>query len=249
MRQVSAALRAAIDAGERVVKSVFTIDWDNDGVQTLDDLSHQVGKISATQSLESSLPPQVQVVPGVAVAELTASIERGNVFRYDVPVALRSVTTASSGSGAATSISITRPAGALEGDVMLLSVMLSSDFSNPVSQFTYYDMIRGTNVPWTVMSVRGDGVNFSDPAFARVEGVLLTRRVTSTEPETYTITVPPNGTAVYVASAVNIGWSRQPDVGDAATGHRRPARFDDRRVLRRLILPGEWFCVLTKHDR
>ncbi len=205
MRQVSAALRAAIDAGERVVKSVFTIDWDNDGVQTLDDLSHQVGKISATQSLESSLPPQVQVVPGVAVAELTASIERGNVFRYDVPVALRSVTTASSGSGAATSISITKPAGALEGDVMLLSVMLSSDFSNPVSQFTYYDMIRGTNVPWTVMSVRGDGVNFSDPAFARVEGVLLTRRVTSTEPETYTITVPPNGTAVYVASAVNIG--------------------------------------------
>jgi len=207
MRQVSAALRAAIDAGERVVRSVFTVDWDNDGVQDLDDLTHQIGRVSATQSLESSLPAQVQVVPGVAVAELTASVERGNRFRYDVPVTLRGVTSASSGSGTVTTITVPRPSDAREGDIMLLSVFISG---NPVTlgiggQFAYYDITRGTNVPWVVMSVRGDGVSFSDTAYARVEGVLLARRVTSTEPSIYTISVPPDGVAVFVGSAVNIG--------------------------------------------
>lgn len=206
MRQVSAALRAAIDAGERVIRSVFTVDWDNDGIQDIDDMTHQVGRIGLTQSLESSLPPQVQVVPGVAIAELTADIERGNRFRYDVPVTLRSVTSASSGSGRVTSISVTRPSGALVGDVMLLSVFISSTSGpNVGTQIAFYDMINGTNVPWTIVSVRGDGINFSDPAFARIEGVLLARRVTATEPTTYTIAVPPDGTANYVAAAVNIG--------------------------------------------
>lgn len=208
MRQVSAALRAAIEAGERIVKSVFTVDWDLDGVQTtIDDFTHQIGSVDVTQSLESSLPQQVQVVPGVAVAELTATIERGNRFRYDVPVLLRNITSASSGASSVTTITITTPAGAREGDVMLLSVFISSKFNatNPGAQFLYYDLIRGTNVPWTVMSVRGDGVNFSDPAFARIEGILLARRVTATEPSTYTIAVPPDGTAIFVGAAVNIG--------------------------------------------
>lgn len=206
MRVVSSALRAAIDAGERVVRSVFTVDWDSDGIQDLDDLTHQVGRIGLTQSLESSLPPQVQVVPGVAVAELTADIERGNRFRYDVPVTLRSVTSASSGNAMVKTISVTRPADARVGDVMLMSVFISATLGIDVgTKIAFYDMINGTNVPWTIMSVRGDGVSFSDPAFARIEGVLLARRVTATEPAVYTIAVPPDGNAIFVASAVNVG--------------------------------------------
>lgn len=209
MRQVSAALRAAIDAGERVVRSVFTVDWDTDGIQDLDDLSHQTSGIALSQSLESSLPQQVQVVPGVAVGELTATIERGNRFRYDVPVTLRSVTSASSGSSNVTTITVPRPSGAREGDVMLLSVFIGATANTTSlglgSQIAYYDITRGTNVPWTVMSVRGDGTNFLSPSYARVEGLLLARRVTTNEPTQYTIAVPPDGSAIFVGAAVNVG--------------------------------------------
>lgn len=207
MRNVSAALRAAIDAGERVVRTTFTVDWDLDGVQDIDDLSHHLGNVALTQSLESSLPLQVQAVPGVAVAELTASIERGNRFRYDVPVTLRGVGSASSGSSQVTTITVPKPAGAREGDVMLLSVFISANQNglNTTKSFSNYDVTRGTNVPWVVMSTRGDGLSSLDAAYARVEGLLLSRRVTATEPAVYTIAVPPDATAIYVGAAVNIG--------------------------------------------
>lgn len=204
MRQVSAALRAAIDAGERAIKSRLTIDWDADGIQDLDDMSHQVGTISATQSLESSLPLQVQVVPGVAVAELDAQIIRGNQFRYAIPTTFRSLTS-NSGAGV-TTISVARPSTVREGDVILMAVFISTTFSiGAGSSFTSYDINHDTNVPWVVMAVRGDGVNFESSSFARVEGMLLMRRATASEPATYIINVPPISTAIYVAAVVNVG--------------------------------------------
>lgn len=206
MRAVSAALRAAIDSGERVIRSVFTVDWDADGVQGIDDMSRQVGGIGLNQSLESSLPTAVQVVPGAAVAELTAELERGNRFRYDVSVSLRGVTSNSSGSTtASTTIEVTRPPDAREGDVMLMAVFIAVGNVNIADNFTAYDITRGTNVPWVVMSVRGDGVSFGDPAYARVEGLLLSRRVGANEPQTYSINIPPRTNVTYVTGAVNIG--------------------------------------------
>jgi hypothetical protein len=101
MRVVSAALRAAIEAHERVVKNVFSIDWDNDGydpISNIDDMSHKIGDIGVTQSLESSLPQSVRVVPGAAVAQLNAKLERGNAFRYDVASTYQSVSSNSSDS-------------------------------------------------------------------------------------------------------------------------------------------------------
>lgn len=203
MRQVSAALRAAIDSGERVVRSIFTVDWDDDGIQPLDDLSHQTSDVQVTQSLESSLPPTVQVVPGVAVAELKATLERGNVFRYDAPVTFRGLTSASG--NFTTTITVPRPTTTREGDVVILAVFISSSLGQIGGQFVQYDIIRGTNVEWTFLALRGDGISFNDPAYARVEGLLLARRATANEPTSYTIQVPPDGTALWVGSAVNIG--------------------------------------------
>lgn len=199
MRQVSAALRAAIDAGERIIDSTFTVDWDNDGVQDIDDLSRKVDRIQVTQSLESSLPQQVQVVPGVAVAELNATIARGNTVRYDVPVIYRSLTTSSVITGTTLTWSVAKPTTAKVDDVILISVFVS--MANIGSTLSGWHVLSRSNVSLIPMSVRGDGTSGN----TRIEGLLLYRRVTVNDPDTYFITLPGGSTVMYASAAVNIG--------------------------------------------
>lgn len=215
MRQVSAALRAAIESGERVVKNIITVDWDNDGIQDIDDLTFKVDSLGVTQSLESSIPQPVQVVPGVAVAELTTQLFRGNTFRYTVPANYRGFTSVTANSGSGT-FTIQRPTGAQTGDVILLAVFIASnDTLNET--FSTWDPLRQANVGWSVLSVRGDGLAFSSPAYARVEGLLMQRRVADGEPANYTIVLPQGLTFVYAAYAVNIGEANIMGITDVQT--------------------------------
>lgn len=199
MRQVSAALRAAIDAGERIIDSTFTVDWDNDGVQDIDDLSRHVDTLSVNQSLESSLPPQVQLVPGVAVGELTAKIARGNKTRYTVPSFFRAFTTSSVGSGSTPTWSVPKPATAKPGDIILIAVFGS--LGSVGSIMSSWQVLKQANIPLIPLSVRGDGTSGQ----ARCEGLLLYRRVDATDPANYTITLPLNSTVAYASIAANIG--------------------------------------------
>jgi hypothetical protein len=202
MRQVSAALRAAIDAGERVIKSELTVDWDKDGIQDIDVLTHKVGTLGMTQSLENSLPQQVQVVPGVAVAELNARFDRGNTVRYTIPTSYRSVTSAQS--NLASSMLIARPATAVPGNVLVLAFFIPESADKPGSMLNF-DVNRDMNALWTLLATRGDGVEFSLPGYARVEGLLLQRRVTTTDPDAYTLTFPLGVTMPYLAILADIG--------------------------------------------
>jgi len=198
MRQVSAALRAAIDSPERVIDSTFTVDWDNDGVQSIDDLSRKVDTISMTQSLESSLPLQVQVVPGVAVAEVTAKIARGNTVRYTVPTFLRALQLTSAAAANMTKISIARPANAKTGDVVLLAIFVSQ--SGVGSQAASWQPLRRSNVTWLPLAVRGDGGVLT----TRVEGLLMTRRVADDEPNVYTLQVSSTNSTIVHGSYVAV---------------------------------------------
>lgn len=201
MRSVSAALRAAIDSGERIIDGTFTVDWDNDGVvQDIDNLSRKVSSLSATQSLESSLPQQVQLVPGVSVGELTAQLSQGNTNRYAIPVTYRGLTTSSSVFiGAGDTWTIAKPAGAKTGDVILVAVFTSLQGIGSI--MSMWQPIAGGNVAWSVMSVRGDG-----GVGGRLEGILLYRRVVDTEPSSYTLKLPANATTTaHLSAAVNIG--------------------------------------------
>lgn len=199
MRQVSAALRAAIDAGERIIDSTFTVDWDNDGVQDIDNLSRKTESLTLSQSLESSLPQQVQLVPGVAVAELVATIAKGNTARYTVPSIYRSLTTSTNTGGSSPTWTIATPATIREGDVVLVVIFVS--IANLGSVMSSWQVLLKSNVTWLPMSVRGDGLTGS----TRLEGLLLYRRATASEPPNYTITLPTGSTVVYASAAVNVG--------------------------------------------
>jgi hypothetical protein len=200
VRQVSAALRAAIDAGERVITQTFTVDWDNDGVQDIDDLSHKAQQVSVNQSLESSLPLQVRAVPGVAVAELTASLGRGNTARYTVPATYRSLTTSSALATTTTPTwAIAKPTTAKVGDVILVAIFTPAPGVSSV--MGAWRPLLDANVPWTYMSIRGDGTTNA----TRLEGLLLSRRVTVSEPDNYTITLPLGSQVAWISAAVNVG--------------------------------------------
>jgi len=198
MRSVSAALRSAIDSGERIIDSTFTVDWDNDGIQDIDNLSYKVDTLAVSQSLESSLPQQVQMVPGVAVAELTAKIGRGNTTRYAIPAFVRQVGTTSF-AGTSAQWSIARPANAKTGDVVMIAIFVAlPGFGSSMS--SWQPLIR-SNVTWLPMSLRGDG----GIGNTRLEGLLLQRRVADNEPATYTIDLPAPKTLVYASAAVVVG--------------------------------------------
>jgi hypothetical protein len=201
MRQVSAALRAAIDSSERIIDSTFTVDWDNDGEQDIDDLSRKAENISLTQSLESSLPQAVQLVPGVAVAELTARLTRGNTNRYGVTSIFRSLTTSGVGSGSTTTWQVAKPSTARVGDIVLVAIFVSIPGLGNV--MTSWQVIAKSNVTWLPMALRGDGLTGN----TRLEGLLLYRRVAVDEPVNYVITLPTGSTVAYASTAVNIGDS------------------------------------------
>jgi hypothetical protein len=200
MRSVSTALRAAIDAGERIIDSTFTVDWDNDGDgQDIDDLSRKVSSLRVTQSLESSLPRQVQAVPGVAVAEFSATLSRGNTVRYSVSAFYRSLTTSSAQSGSTPTWAVAKPSTAKSGDIILIALFVS--MAGAGSTLSGWSVLTRSNVSLTPMSVRGDGTDNT----TRIEGLLLYRRVGDSDPDVYSIVLPNGSTVTYASAAVNIG--------------------------------------------
>lgn len=195
MKSVTTSLAAAIDSPERVIRHRVTVDWDNDGttdISNIDDMSHKIGQVSVDQSLESSLPTQVRVVPGAAVAQLDMTLARGNVTRYDVAAAYRSISTASSGNTPSQNIMLDQPSGAQPGELVIVAIF-SINASNALS------LLLNTNVPWATLAIRGDGTDFTN----RVEGQCYIRRVTSTEPSSYTFSL--SSAQSWTATAIRIG--------------------------------------------
>lgn len=197
MKAVSASLDAAIEGHERVVRHNVTVDWDNDGtsdISDIDDMSHKIGQITVDQSLESSLPRQVRVVPGAAVAQLDMALERGNTFRYEVPAAYKSIATASSGSTASRTVAVPRPSGVQSGELVVVALA----YVDIVSSNT---MLSNANVDWATIAIRGDGVN--SPLFHRCEAQCYIRRATEIEPDAYTFVL--DEATAWVATAIRIG--------------------------------------------
>ena len=195
MKSVSSSLASAIAAAERVVRHNVRVDWDNDGVTDvsgIDDLSHKIGQISVDQSLESSLPQQVRIVPGAAVAQLDMTLARGNTTRYEVAAAYRSISTASSGATPSQSVVIERPSGTLPGELVVV-VIAGINASNALS------LLLNTNVAWATIAVRGDGTDFTN----RIEGQCYVRRVAVDEPASYTFSL--GSPQAWVAAAIRIG--------------------------------------------
>ena len=182
MQSSSPQLAAAITSPERVVRHTLTYDWDNDGPQDIDDLSHKIGQISVTQSLESSLPPQVRIVPGVAVAQLDAQIARGNTNHTLINAVFKTINSSSSGASTSLTVSIPAPAGVTPGDIIIVGFVVA-DASNADS------LLLDTNVDWATLSIRGDGIGLG--SVPRIEMQVYQRRAVAGEPTSYGFTLNP----------------------------------------------------------
>lgn len=196
MRSVSTSLKNAIESTERVIRHSVTVDWDSDGVTDLsniDDISHKIGQVTVDQSLESSLPQQVRIVPGAAVAQLDANLERGNVFRYDVAAVYRSIASASSGATLSQNVTVPRPVGVQPGELVVVALATI----NAVNAQT---LLANSNVPWATLAIRGDGQAIDDD---RCEGQCYIRRVTIDEPPSYTFILAK--AEAWIAVAIRIG--------------------------------------------
>lgn len=81
MRSVSAELAEAIEAADRVVSPVLSVDWDGDGhggSGTIDDLSTRAGGLSVRHVLVGDTPDEARVVEGEGRAELRVDLVRGD---------------------------------------------------------------------------------------------------------------------------------------------------------------------------
>src|SRR5690349_17038309 len=166
----------------------------------------RMASVTLSQSLDSTLPEQVRVVPGAAVAQLDVEIDKGNIVRYGVNAGYRTISTATSNS--TQTISVPAPSGLQEGDVVLVAIFDPLN-TNPLG-VPYY-----TNVTWSQLSWRGDGVPGT-----RVEGMLLMRRAVGTstanptgEPSQYTFTFG-SETSLFVAAAVRVGDAGNMGIAD-----------------------------------
>lgn len=87
--EVSAELRAAIDAVERTPLVRVRLDWDGDGYGTtatlddgrvldVDDLTRHTGAVTIDRALATDLPDQVRIVTGYAAAAATVELNVGD---------------------------------------------------------------------------------------------------------------------------------------------------------------------------
>jgi hypothetical protein len=141
-------------------------------------MSHKIGQISVTQSLESQLPAQVRIVPGVAVAQLNAALMRGNTNRALINAAFKTINSSSSGATTSLTVTIPAPAGVVPDDIVIVGFVVA-DASNAES------LLLDTNVDWTTLSIRGDGFG------PRVEMQIYMRRAVPGEPSSYGFTLNP----------------------------------------------------------
>jgi hypothetical protein len=81
MRQVSAALAAAIEAPERTTRMRLSVDWAGDGhggTASIDDLSDRAGQVTLSRTLQADVPDEVRTVEGSVVAALDVDLVRGD---------------------------------------------------------------------------------------------------------------------------------------------------------------------------
>jgi hypothetical protein len=81
MRNVSAALAAAIEATERAVRVRVSVDWDADGhgpAGSVDDISTRAAQVQVSSVLQGTLPEQANVVEGTGAATATVDLAKGS---------------------------------------------------------------------------------------------------------------------------------------------------------------------------
>lgn len=81
MRQVSAALAAAIEAPERTTRLRLSVDWAGDGhggAGSIDDLSGRAASVSLSRTLQADVPDEVRTVEGSVVAALDVDLVGGD---------------------------------------------------------------------------------------------------------------------------------------------------------------------------
>lgn len=207
MQTSSDSLNAAITAPERVVGHIVEIDWDDDGydgVSTPDDLSQRIQSIKTSQTLTTNVPEQVRVISGASVAQCDAVIGNGNMFNAPVTVSLRSYSTSVSATGvSATGVGITKPTGAQDGDVLILSLTIYGDLMGAGARDTEGLSVLQPNVSWGFVARR----DLYDAA-AVYSTLLLKRRVDADDPSSYTFVF--KGIVEYAAVMLCVG-----DAGNA----------------------------------
>lgn len=69
---------AAAANAERAPRAKVTVDWDNNGVAGVDDVSAQVGSVKVSRQISGDLPDEVTQVEGSSVAEATVELAVGD---------------------------------------------------------------------------------------------------------------------------------------------------------------------------
>jgi hypothetical protein len=71
-------LATAAARQERAPRAKVTVDWDNNGVAGIDDVSAQVGTVRVTRQITGDLPDEVTTVEGSSVAEAVVELPIGD---------------------------------------------------------------------------------------------------------------------------------------------------------------------------
>lgn len=92
MIPVSADLAAAIESPDRVPITRVTVDWDNDGITAIDELSgldggdRQESSVSIDRALVGQLPEQARTIEGSAAAQADVTVASGGVDAAGMPL-------------------------------------------------------------------------------------------------------------------------------------------------------------------
>lgn len=72
-------IATAAAQAERAPRAKVTVDWDNDGVAGVDDVSSQIGAVKISRQITGDLPNEVAQVEGSSVAEATVELAVGDL--------------------------------------------------------------------------------------------------------------------------------------------------------------------------
>ena len=190
MKDASSDFAVAMLRGEQVVGHRLYHDWDIDDIdERIDNVTKFVSSVEVTQELTSQLPAQTRIIEGGTAAELSATLERGNINWYGSNIEYKAATTNSSGSTTSSSATITRPTSVV-GDIIIVFV---AGVGSSVLNMSELPIDH-----WFTFLIRGDQVSAT-----RLEGYGFMRRVNEDEENTYTF--PLEFSTAWAASAFSIG--------------------------------------------
>ena len=127
MIPTSTELAEAIEAADRTIRPVVSVDWDDDGhggVGTIDDLSEMISSVRLDQTLQTQTPAPVRVVEGSAVCAATVALTGGGIHYPAGSVDYHDVSSATT-DGTSTSISASPPAACRAGDYLVAQVSVA----------------------------------------------------------------------------------------------------------------------------